>query len=166
MSSLFPSCSYKSTFDPTMAESSGTKKKRKLLRLKPFSIKVMAVKASAWAIPKGMHKKKVLEEGREKIIQITKLMTSREIQSSILSAYQHLEISEYEILESGRNGKLSPAKEQWPNGTSLMEGIYKRKAVLYIREKLPEVVCYRAVVFDIIIVLILYTCKFSRDVIF
>ena len=43
------------------------------------------------------------------------------------------------MLESDRSGRLSLAKEQSPDGASLVEGICKRKAVLYIRPKHSEV---------------------------
>lgn len=147
MSSLFPSCGtggpYKCNFDPMSTNSGSTsvnKKKRKLIRVKPVRLTVMAVKDSTCAIPRGVHKNKLLEEGREQEIKITKVMTSHEVQDSIISAYKHLQISHYEILQSGRNGRLSLAEEQFPSGASLIDGPYKRKAALYIRKKIPEVI--------------------------
>jgi len=140
MSSLFPSGGYKCNFDPMRADPTSVKKKRKLIRVKLVRLTVMAVKGSTYAVPRGVHKKKLLEEGREQEIEITKVMTSGEVQNSIVSAYKHLGISHYEILQSGRNGQLSVAEEQFPSGASLMEGPYKRKATLYIRKKMLEVI--------------------------
>ena len=61
------------------------------------------------------------------------------MKQAIVSSYpQHLGIDNYEVLESERGGRLSLAKEQFPDGASLVEGICKCKAMLYIRPKHSE----------------------------
>ena len=60
---------------------------------------------------------------------ITKAMTSLEVKNAISSAFQHLEISEYDLLQSDRGGRLTLTKYQSPDGATLAEGIIKRKAV-------------------------------------
>ena len=72
-------------------------------------------------------------------------MTSQEVKQAVLSSFKHLRVNNYEMLESDRSGRLSLAKEQSPDGASLVEGICKRKAVFYIRPKHSEV--YRYIIF-------------------
>ena len=52
---------------------------------------------------------------------------------AICNEFQHLELKDYETLQSDRGGKLKLAENQSPDGTT---GIIKWKAVLYIRPKL------------------------------
>lgn len=150
MKTLFPSTTFSgavrrpaSVFDPTKesAVAVNKKKKRKAVRIKPVHLTVMAITGHTHSIPRGKHKNKAVKDGREQKIQITRVMTSQEVKQAILSSYQHLGIDNYEVLESERNGRLSLAKEQFPDGVSLVEGICKRKAVLYIHPKKHTEVC-------------------------
>ena len=125
-------------FDPTK-ESAVAVNKRKAV--KPVYLTVMAITGHTYSIPRGKHERKALKEGREQKIQITRVMTSQEVKQAILSSYQHLGIDDYEVLESERNKRLSLAKEQSPDGVSLVEGIDKGKAVLYIYPKKHSEVC-------------------------
>ena len=142
MKSLFPSTSFSgavrcpvSVFDPTKecAVAVNQKKKKKAVRIKPINLTVMAITGYR------VHKNKVLREGRQQKVQINRVMTAQEVKQAIVSSYpQHLGIDNYEVLESERGGRLSLAKEQFPDGASLVEGICKRKAMLYIRPKHSE----------------------------
>ena len=147
MKTLFPSTTFTggvkcpTSFDPTRESAvvENKKKKKKAVRIKPVILTVMAITPCTNTIPRGKHKKKAMDERREQKVQITRVMTSQEVQHAILSVYQHLQINDYEILESERSGRLSLAEEQSPDGASLVEGICKHKAVLYIRTKQSKV---------------------------
>lgn len=157
MKTLFPSTTFSGVvrhpvFDPTResAVAVSKKKKRKAVRIKPVQLTVMAITGHTYSIPRGKRKTKALEEGKEQKIQITRVMTSQEVKQAILSSYQHLNIDNYEVLESERSGRLSLAKEQFPDGASLVDGICRRKAVLYICPKHSEVHVWRRVVFCLV----------------
>ena len=147
MKALFPSTSFsggikRSTgFDPTRESEImvNKRKKKKAVRIKPVTLKVTAVGRFACAIPKGKHKNKSKVERKEQKVMITRNMTSLEVKNAISNEFQHLEIKDYEILQSDRGGRLTLAENQSPDGTTLAEGIIKWKAVLYIRPKLVEV---------------------------
>lgn len=146
MKSLFPSTSSggikRSTdFDPTRESDVmvNKRRKKKAVRIKPVTLKVAVVGRFASSIPRGKHKNKHKAERKEQTVMITRAMTSLEVKNAISNVFQHLEISDYEILQSDRGGRLTLAKDQLPDGATLAEGIIKRKAVLYIRPKSVEV---------------------------
>lgn len=130
-----------SAFDPTRESvvAVNKKRKRKAVRIKSVALAVMAITSFTYTIPKGKHYNKALREGRKQQVKITRVMTSQEVKQAVLSSFKHLRVNNYEMLESDRSGRLSLAKEQSPDGASLVEGICKRKAVLYIRPKHSEV---------------------------
>ena len=132
-----------SAFDPTRESvvAVNKKRKRKAFRIKSVALAVMAITSFTYTIPKVKHKhyNKALREGRKQQVKITRVMTSQEVKQAVLSSFKHLRVNNYEMLESDRSGRLSLAKEQSPDGASLVEGICKRKAVLYIRPKHSEV---------------------------
>ena len=130
-----------SAFDPTResAVAVNKKRKRKAVRIKPVTLTVMAITKYTYSIPKGKHYSKALREGRKQQVQITRVMTSQEVKQAILSSFKHLRVDNYEMLQVERSGRLSSAEEQSPDGASLVEGICKRKAMLYIRPKYSEV---------------------------
>ena len=114
------------------------RKKKKAVRIKPVTLKVMAIGRFTRAIPRGRHKNKSKAEQTEHKVMITRTMTSLEVKTAISDEFRHLEIEDYEILQSDRGGRLTLAENQLPDGATLAEGIIKRKAVLYIRPKLVE----------------------------
>ena len=145
MKALFPSTSFsggtkRSDFDPTKeSDVMVNKKKKKAVRIKPVTLNVMVVGRFANSKPRGIHKNKAIAKQKEQKVMITKAMTSMEVKNAISSAFEHLEISEYDLLQSDRSGRLSLTKDQSPNGATLAEGIIKRKATLYICPKPEEV---------------------------
>ena len=145
MKTLFPSTfsggSKPSTdFDPTRESKvmENKKRKKKAVRIKPLTLKVKAVGHFTRTIPRGIHKSKS-QKSKEQTVKITRAMTFREVKGAISNAFQHLGITEYEILQSNKSGRLTLAKDQLPDGVTLADGIIKRKAVLYIRPKILKV---------------------------
>ena len=148
MKALFPSTAFSggikrsADFDPTRESDVmvNKRKKKKAVRIKPVTLNVMVVGRFASFVPRGgIHKNKSKAEQIKQKVMITKAMTSLEVKYAISSAFQHLEISEYDLLQSDRGGRLTLTKDQSPNGATLADGIIKRKAVLYIRPKSVEV---------------------------
>ena len=91
LKNLFPSTSFsggvkRSTdFDPTRESEIMVRKrkKKKAVRIKPVTLKVMAIGRFTRAIPRGRHKNKSKAEQTEHKVMITRTMTSLEVKTAI-----------------------------------------------------------------------------------
>ena len=148
LSKLFPSSTSStaskraSGFDPTKecVAAPQQKKKKKAVRTRPVTVSVTVVKNPKQGVPKGKKRKEeVVREQRTQKIQVTRSMSSREVRNEITRAFKHLPLKAFQIMESTTGGNLFEAKNQSPNGADLVEGVVKRKAVLYLFEQMERV---------------------------
>ena len=99
---------------------------------------VTAVTEPWRGVPKGNYKSSLAQSNRIKKIQLNRTMTAKKVSSTIVEAFKHLPISKYNILSSNRKGALSRDKNQNPSGEDLLDGVVRRKAVLYIHDQVRK----------------------------
>ena len=61
-------------------------------------------------------------------------MSSKEVRDEIAVAFKHIPIGTFQFMESTTGGHIFVSDNQCPDGSDLIEGVAKRKAVLYLSE--------------------------------
>lgn len=144
---LFPSSASTSaslkTFDPSKEciASRAQSKKKKAVRAKPSKLNVILLKDYPLWIPKGKGRKEIDKEGRLKQMRVIREMSSRQVKEEIMTQFVDFSLTSFIVFESTPSGRLIKAENQSPSGTSLVEGVCKRKVPLYIFSSSPEKVC-------------------------
>ena len=110
------------------------------MRIKPSNISVVLLRGGGspvTTIPRGKHRKNLLEYGRIKKIEFTREMSAQVVKNKIIAAFsgQSDFHSSYSLLSQSQDGRLSVADNQYPSGEQFVEKALKHRGNVYLIAK-------------------------------
>jgi hypothetical protein len=145
LSKLFPTTpsltKVSASFDPGSAcVFAAQKKKKKSARIKPSNINLVLLHSGGLpvtSIPRGKHRKSLLDSGCIKKIEFTREMTAQVVKNKIIAAFsgQSDFHSSYNLLSQSQDGRLSVADNQYPSGENFVEKALKHRGNVYLIAK-------------------------------
>ncbi len=129
ISGLFPSTSggvSRKRFTVPFLGGASQKKKKTPIRFKPSKITAILVGNPQRGIPKGRDRRKLRKDGDEKVVELKRNMSAKEVKNCLLRAFL---LDDYLVLKSTQDGKLSIATDQQPSGDRVIENITKCTSV-------------------------------------
>ncbi len=107
------------------------KKKRAIKNVKPSNVEVVMLEHFQSTIPKGNTRKRLRRKERINCVQFNRSMTALEVQNSIMKAFKHLPVKNYDVLEADSTGHfLNRSATQYMNG----QKIVSRRGSVYLCE--------------------------------
>ena len=138
LSKLFPSTpplpKVPSGFDPSRdLVCAAQKKKKKAVRVKPSSLN-LALHVGTTAIPRGKHRKKLLESNRIQKVEFTRYMSAQIVKNKIVAAFSSQEnfCGAYTLLSQSQDGRLTLAENQYPTGQQFVNNALKHRGNVYL----------------------------------
>ena len=142
LSKLFPSTpslpKVSSGFDPSSdVVFAAQKKRKKAARVKPSMVNLALLQAGTTTIPRGKHRKQLLESGRVKKVEFTREFSSQVVKNTILRAFSGL-CSSYSILTQSQDGRLTLSDNQYPTGEQFVANALRHRGNIYLTFKEGE----------------------------
>ena len=138
LAKLFPSSSKRTVtqaFDPT-AECIAlpAQKKKKASRPKPIKVQVFLLPTLEKKIPRGSHRKELMEANRCKTITVTRRMSTSQVKNVVLREYARgfPTLNDFLVMECKSNNFLKCSSGELDGNT-----IANKRGILYICEKCP-----------------------------
>ena len=142
MAALFPSSSstpkhprLSNVFDPTLqCVAFHQKQKKKAARIKATKVTVMLVNSNANSVPRGKHRKALLDNKSIEKLEVYRTMSSADVRDAILGAFGHRNLKHFVYLCVDPTHRFTLDSVQDKDGNCIADA--GGKATVYIKESM------------------------------
>ena len=127
LAKLFPSTSApvtsSRTFDPiarSVVDLQKKKKKKGITRERPRKLTAVLLPRLVCTVPKSSARKKLLDSGRIKKIELRRSMSSLQAKNEILKAFSQFELSQLTVFSCDKSNHVEAIRNKLPNGDELI----------------------------------------------